>query len=133
VETVFARQNQCGSLMSQFKVSASARTHILMGDIRGGGHRFGANRGKSEFPRFWPDDAIIAAIEDVANDPASTRMQGRGAGQSGECSGRTMPAGLPPANLWKHRFFHHEATKPRSFPPNTCRPPSHLRSFVPSW
>jgi filamentous hemagglutinin len=44
----------------------------------GGGHRFGANRGKSEFPRSWSDDAIIAAIEDVSNDPASTRMQGRG-------------------------------------------------------
>jgi hypothetical protein len=64
--------------MSQFRVSAPARTHILIGDIKGGGHRFGANRGKSEFPRSWSDDAIIAAIEDVANDPASTRMQGRG-------------------------------------------------------
>jgi hypothetical protein len=64
--------------MSPFRVSAPARIHILIGDIKGGGHRFGANRGKSEFPRSWSDDTIITAIEDVANDPASTRMQGRG-------------------------------------------------------
>jgi hypothetical protein len=35
-------------------------------------------QGKSEFPRSWSDDSIIGAIEDVANDPASTGMLGRG-------------------------------------------------------
>jgi filamentous hemagglutinin len=64
--------------MRPFKVSRPARIHILGGDSAGGGHRFGANRGKSEFPMSWSDDDIIEAIEDVANDPSSTRMQGRG-------------------------------------------------------
>jgi Bacterial EndoU nuclease len=64
--------------MTQFSVSAAARVHILAGDIRGGGHRFGTSRGKSEFPQSWSDDDIIAAIEDVANDPASVRLPGRG-------------------------------------------------------
>jgi hypothetical protein len=64
--------------MSRIEVSASARTHILEGDMRGGGHRHGANRGKSEFPHSWSDDDIISAIEDVANDPASTRVQAGG-------------------------------------------------------
>jgi hypothetical protein len=78
LEIGFVRQNQCRLPMRQFMVSASARTHILVGDIKGGGHRYGANRGKSEFPLSWSDDDIIDGIEDVANDPASTRMQGRG-------------------------------------------------------
>lgn len=59
------------------KVSAAARKHILNGDKTGGGHRFGANRGKSEFPQDWADDDIIRAIEEVANDPAASRHQGR--------------------------------------------------------
>jgi EndoU nuclease-like protein len=63
--------------MTQSRVSASTRVHILVGDSRGGGRRFGTSRGKSEFPRSWLDDDIIAAIEDVANDPASIRLTGR--------------------------------------------------------
>jgi hypothetical protein len=59
------------------RVSASVREHILDGDRRGGGHRFGANRGESEFPQSSPDDDIIRTIEDLANDPAATRVQGR--------------------------------------------------------
>jgi hypothetical protein len=41
-----------------------------------------------------------------------------------------MPAGLPPANLWKHRFFHHEATKfpAQHLPAATSS--SQLRAFV---
>lgn len=64
--------------MTVFRVEASARRHILYGDRRGGGHRSGAGRGKSEFPPSWSDDDIIQAIEDVANDLASAAMPGRG-------------------------------------------------------
>jgi hypothetical protein len=56
-----------------YSVDALARTHILDGDLAGGGHRFGAGKGKTEFPLSWSDTAIIRAIEDVANDPASAR------------------------------------------------------------
>jgi len=72
--------------MSRLSVSASAGTHILAGDERGGGHRYGANRGKSEFPQSWSDDDIINAIEYLANDPASIREQGR--------RGRTILIGM---------------------------------------
>jgi hypothetical protein len=41
----------------------------LIGDLTGGGHKYGAGRGKSEFPQSWSDDDIIDAIESVANDP----------------------------------------------------------------
>lgn len=61
----------------KFSVSAAARRHILDGDANGGGHRPGAGKGKSEFPRNWSDDEIIDAIEDVANDPASAGRPGR--------------------------------------------------------
>lgn len=55
-------------------VTPARRVHILEGDARGGGHRPGRGiPGKSEFPAGWSDDRIIAAIEDVANDPASRR------------------------------------------------------------
>jgi hypothetical protein len=56
-----------------YRVSPGRRIHILTGDLTGGGHKFGAGRSKSEFPQSWSDDAIIDAIEDVANDPAAIR------------------------------------------------------------
>jgi Bacterial EndoU nuclease len=62
----------------KFRVDAAARLHILEGDQRGGGHRSGAGKGKSEFPPNWMDVNIIEAIEDVANDPASPRLPGKG-------------------------------------------------------
>jgi hypothetical protein len=58
----------------KFSVDPTTRRHILDGDASGGGHKFGAGRGKSEFPRSWSDDEIIAAIEDVANDPSSVSV-----------------------------------------------------------
>jgi Bacterial EndoU nuclease len=58
----------------KFTVNAAQRHHILHGDASGGGHRFGAGKGKSEFPRAWSDDDIITAIDDVANDPTSFQM-----------------------------------------------------------
>ncbi len=58
---------------ARFAVSYQRRLHILDGDLTGGGHRFGAGRGKSEFPHTWSDDAIVAAVEAVANDPSLTQ------------------------------------------------------------
>jgi hypothetical protein len=59
-------------------VGPDRRRHILDGDRTGGGHRPGSGApGKSEFPFGWSDDKIIAAIEDVANSPASIRTLGR--------------------------------------------------------
>jgi hypothetical protein len=61
----------------RYVVTAQRRVHILDGDRTGGGHRAGSGGGKSEFPAAWSDDAIIDAIEEVANDPASARAPGR--------------------------------------------------------
>lgn len=67
-------------------VTPARRVHILEGDARGGGHRPGRGiPGKSEFPAGWSDDRIIAAIEDVANDPAARRRV--------EADGRTVATG----------------------------------------
>ncbi len=57
------------------KVSPARRTHILDGDLTGGGHspRTGLP-GKSHFPHRLSDDEIIAGIEPIANDP--TRYPG---------------------------------------------------------
>jgi hypothetical protein len=60
-----------------YVVTAAARLHILFRDASGGGHRSGAGRGKGEFPPSWSDDEIIAAVENIANDPAATRVQAR--------------------------------------------------------
>lgn len=70
----------------QAVVGPSRRVHILDGDARGGGHRPGRGiPGKSEFPPGWSDDRIIEAIEDVANDPSSSRRV--------EADGRTVATG----------------------------------------
>jgi hypothetical protein len=56
-------------------------THIITGDRSGGGHGPGAGiPGKTEFPRGWTDDAIVAAALSVARDPAVVQrsvVQGR--------------------------------------------------------
>lgn len=62
--------------MARCYVSPARRTHILDGDASGGGHRFGAGKGRSEFPAAWTDDEIIDEIEDVANDTSSTFSTG---------------------------------------------------------
>jgi Bacterial EndoU nuclease len=70
----------------QATVSPRRRSHILDGDASGGGHRPGRGApSKSEFPGDWSDDKIIGTIEDVANDPASTRRL--------EPDGRTVATG----------------------------------------
>jgi hypothetical protein len=65
---------------SRLRVSADRRNHILGGDRTGGGHRFGAGRGKSEFPQNWSDQDIIDAIEDLANDHRAPRSLTRTGG-----------------------------------------------------
>lgn len=53
----------------EFIVTPQRRIHILMGDEKGGGHKFGVgNPGKTEFPKEWDDDKIIKTVESIAND-----------------------------------------------------------------
>lgn len=41
--------------------------HILYGDMRGGGHKFGVGKPcKSEFPQGWDDDKIIDVTRKIA-------------------------------------------------------------------
>jgi len=71
-------------------IDAARRTHILDGDATGGGHRAGTGKpGKSEFPVNWTDDEVISRVEEVANDPHSSRRNGRlgRAVVSGTCHG----------------------------------------------
>lgn len=61
-------------------ISEQSKAHILHGDKTGGGHQFGAGRPcKSEFPKEWSGDDIIANIEQVAsNDNLPWRKQKNG-------------------------------------------------------
>lgn len=61
-------------------VSDARRIHILQGDNRGGGHAFGAGKPcKSEFPKEWSNDEIIAHVEAMAaNDNLDWRKQQNG-------------------------------------------------------
>jgi hypothetical protein len=52
--------------MALYGFNPVTRAHILFY------HRFGAGWNKSEFPQGWSDGDIIAAVETVANDPASS-------------------------------------------------------------
>lgn len=57
------------------------RAHILDGDPdkNSGGHRFGTSRpGKTEFPADWPDEQIVDAVNDVARQPDTARLQPNG-------------------------------------------------------
>jgi filamentous hemagglutinin len=56
----------------------SRSTHILQGDRTGGGHLYPGNPGKSAFPQNWSAEKIMHEISDVATDPASTVIPGRG-------------------------------------------------------
>lgn len=52
-----------------FKISKRRRTHILDGDLTGGGHGPGRKiKGKSEFPPTLTDQEIIDGIEAILND-----------------------------------------------------------------
>jgi hypothetical protein len=71
------------------RLSPERVTHILDGDVTGGGHRHGAGSpGRTEFPAHWSDDRILGAITAVARHPESVRLQWnerwRASGQSGD-------------------------------------------------
>jgi hypothetical protein len=53
------------------RVTPERTAHILDGDGKGGGgHRHGTGqRGKTEFPKSWSDERVIAAVVDVARKP----------------------------------------------------------------
>ena len=54
---------------ARYTITDVRRQHILVGDERGGGHKFGLGRaGKSEFPKDWDDDKIINTALMIAND-----------------------------------------------------------------
>src|SRR6188508_1417561 len=62
------------------KISEQRRVHILQGDEKGGGHQFAAGKPcKSEFPKEWSSDEIIAHVESIAsNDNLPWRKQKNG-------------------------------------------------------
>ncbi len=50
-------------------VSEARKEHILQGDRTGGGHKFGTGKPcKSEFPKEWNSDEIIATVERIASN-----------------------------------------------------------------
>ena len=52
------------------RISPARRTHILDGDVSGGGHRHGTGQpGKTEFPAGWDDARIMEKVLDVARRP----------------------------------------------------------------
>lgn len=55
-------------------------THILYGDMTGGGHRYGAGMPcKSEFPKHWDDEKIINVTRKIAaNDNLDWERQRNG-------------------------------------------------------
>ena len=55
-------------------------THILYGDERGGGHKFGSSKPcKNEFPKSWSDENIIESIQNIAaNDNLYWREEDNG-------------------------------------------------------
>jgi hypothetical protein len=75
-----AAQNKAASTRAEdMNLATPERTnHILAGDESGGGHMFPGRPGKSPFPQDWSGKKIMAAISDVATDPAAQVKPGRG-------------------------------------------------------
>lgn len=76
-----------GSAVPQFienakpvSIPETARTHILYGDARGGGHMAGVGKPcKSEFPKDWSAEEIIQNVSAIAaNDNLDWRRQKNG-------------------------------------------------------
>lgn len=61
-------------------LSRDRENHILSGDSKGGGHRYGTNKPcKSEFPKNWSDDYILSTVKTIAaNDNLDWDQQGNG-------------------------------------------------------
>lgn len=58
--------------------SLQRTTHILTGDATGGGHLFPGGAGKSAFPQNWSATRVVHEISDVATEPFSSFVTGRG-------------------------------------------------------
>lgn len=57
-------------------ISDATRQHILVGDRRGGGHRYPTQKaGKTQFPEGWDDDRIMAAIQVVLDNPRAVQRR----------------------------------------------------------
>lgn len=81
VESVLPYQNDNPQAnVNGFDISDRARQHILYGDHRGGGHKYGLNKPcKSEFPQDWDDREIIETVSKIAaNDNAHWKEQDNG-------------------------------------------------------
>ncbi|MFK7840406.1 MAG: EndoU domain-containing protein [Bdellovibrionales bacterium] len=61
-------------------ISDSRAQHILYGDGKGGGHKFGVGKPcKSEFPESWDDKKILSITRKIAaNDNLAWKQQGNG-------------------------------------------------------
>ena len=61
-------------------LSVSRAHHILYGDARGGGHKYGVGKPcKSEFPADWDDQEIIDTTKQIAaNDTVDWRREDNG-------------------------------------------------------
>ena len=65
---------------SKIEIPPDRARHILYGDHKGGGHRYGAGKPcKSEFPESWSDEKILqTAARIAANDNLSWKKQRNG-------------------------------------------------------
>jgi len=62
-----------------YVINQACRIHILYGDAKGGGHKFGfGHPSKSKFPQHWSDQEILNAIIEIANDTNSRATPGWG-------------------------------------------------------
>jgi len=69
------------------------RPHILDGDVPGAGQPSCAGKGKNAFSATRTDNEIIEVIEDLADDPASTRWVGQAGASGGSASDASSPPG----------------------------------------
>lgn len=65
--------------LARSKISAERATHILYGDMKGGGHLYPGKPGKSTFPEDWSEHRVLDEINRIAiDDTAPARVQADG-------------------------------------------------------